>query len=168
LCEAEDILDLVDYHRIEKEMSGGSSGRGVHNLLDAAAACIVASCRGGWIRRCIDIIPSLVPAVRAEHETEAGAVMRTYQPTMGFRCRRSTVGVQRICGWLRHLVANITSSCRAMLNWSSDRVADARYYRDWSYEQVGIKSNRVTSDLHVQFQLLANTPSIPIPSKVTG
>lgn len=44
--------------------------------------------------------------------------------------------LQRLRAWSRHLDIGITNCCRSMFTWSVDLIAAARYYRDWSYEQV--------------------------------
>ena len=158
LCQAEDILDLVDYHRIEKELTGGDDGRWVQRLIQAAGASIVALGRGSWasVQRvlhasgaciafyCIDITPAPLLQLVHSMKQKLGQFFGGWssgEDVLPVSQATSTVGVQRLCGWCSHLVANITSCCRSVFSWSAQRIAEARGYRDWSYEQVGIKSD---------------------------
>jgi hypothetical protein len=55
LYEAEDMLDLVAYHRIEKKVIGGDTSIWEKHLCDAARA-FLAGCKGKpWFRGCADI-----------------------------------------------------------------------------------------------------------------
>ncbi|XP_066338759.1 putative disease resistance protein RGA4 [Miscanthus floridulus] len=158
LCQAEDILDLVDYHRIEKELTGGDDGRWVQRLIQAAGASIVALGRGSWasVQRvlhasgaciafyCIHITPAPLLQLVHSMKQKLGQFFGGWSSgvdVLPVSQATSTVGVQRLCGWCSHLVANITSCCRSVLSWSAQRIAEARDCRDWSYEQVGIKSD---------------------------
>ncbi|XP_066338757.1 probable disease resistance RPP8-like protein 2 isoform X2 [Miscanthus floridulus] len=154
LCQAEDILDLVDYHRIEKELTGGDDGRWVQRLIQAAGASIVALGRGSWasVQRvlhasgaciafyCIDITPAPLLQLVHSMKQKLGQFFGGWssgEDVLPVSQATSTVGVQRLCGWCSHL----TSCCRSVFSWSAQRIAEARGYRDWSYEQVGIKSD---------------------------
>ncbi|XP_066338751.1 putative disease resistance protein RGA4 [Miscanthus floridulus] len=154
LCQAEDILDLVDYHRIEKELTGGDDGRWVQRLIQAAGASIVALGRGSWasVQRvlhasgaciafyCIDITPAPLLQLVHSMKQKLGQFFGGWSSGEGVlpvSQATSTVGVQRLCGWCSHL----TSCCRSVFSWSAQRIAEARRFRDWSYEQVGIKSD---------------------------
>jgi hypothetical protein len=182
LCQAEDILDLVDYHQIEKKLIGNGTSW-VKRLITAAVACFARCCRwirvtaqgllhtaGAWmagrwgtlIQRCTDITPA--PLLQFVHSMKqklgqlfggiislwsSGTLLPVSQAT-------STVGVQRLCGWCSQIVANITSCYRSLLSWCTDRIADARYYRDWSYEQVSFKINE-----QVPYYLIRSLCQIP-------
>ncbi|XP_066338753.1 probable disease resistance protein RXW24L [Miscanthus floridulus] len=155
LCQAEDILDLVDYHRIEKELTGGDDGRWVQRLIQAAGASnIVALGRGSWasVQRvlhasgaciafyCIDITPAPLLQLVHSMKQKLGQFFGGWSSGEGVlpvSQATSTVGVQRLCGWCSHL----TSCCRSVFSWSAQRIAEARRFRDWPYEQVGIKSD---------------------------
>ncbi|CAO1940411.1 unnamed protein product [Urochloa humidicola] len=223
LCEAEDILDLLDYYRIERKVLGDRSW--VQRLLILAGACITR-CKGSWFGKCVESIgPTLLQCAEVvgaavmcfarRVETIGAAVLQyakqgSWFGSIGAAALKCAKGVGAVGRWLQSIGASVSNSigaalrrsserlrlpifqrpsnsmlqrlrawsnsihlkalcvnmktwiintvvqklhvwsqslnikalCRSMQNWLARTYADACYYRDWSYDVVGIKSNQ--------------------------
>jgi len=148
LYEAEDILDLVDYHRIEKKVKGD----GPSWISRAAGACITRS-KGSWLfRRCIERIRSALLLCSKGFSWLGATLCRSgEQIPISQGPFNSNPVVQRLRAWSQSL--DIKALCQSMQSWLAEKYVTACCYRDWSYEVVGIKTNKVPSDSRGQFVL---------------
>jgi len=148
LYEAEDILDLVDYHRIEKKVKGD----GPSWISRAAGACITR-CKGSWLfRRCIERIRSALLLCSKGFSWLGATLCRSgEQIPISQGPFNSNPVVQRLRAWSQSL--DIKALCQSMQSWLAEKYVTACCYRDWSYEVVGIKTNKVPSDSRGQFVL---------------
>ena len=149
LYEAEDILDLVDYHRIEKKVKGD----GPSWISRAVGACITR-CKGTWLfRRCIEgIRPALCQCAKGFCWLGATLCRSGEQIPISQGPFNSNPVVQRLRAWSQSL--DIKALCQSMQKWLAETYVAACHYRDWSYEVVGInKTNKVSSDPRAQFML---------------
>ncbi|KAL6654648.1 hypothetical protein ACP70R_008113 [Stipagrostis hirtigluma subsp. patula] len=115
LYNAEDILDLIDYHRTEKKVKGDDELRGsswVQHLHDMVGACI-SRCVVSWFGQRI------------------GSTMEAL-----LRCMKSLYNLI-FHGWFSY--HHIKTCCQSILSWLANTIAAACFFRDWSYEVVGIK-----------------------------
>ncbi|CAN6373553.1 unnamed protein product [Urochloa humidicola] len=205
LCEADDILDLIDYYRIERKVLGDRStcinripdpwlqcakvvGAAVmcfaRRVESIGAAVLQYAKQGSWFGRCVDSIGAAalkcakgvgavgrwLKSIGASVSNSIGAALRRSSERLRLPIfqRPSNSMLQRLRAWSNsiHLKAlcvnmktwiintvvqklhvwsqslNIKALCRSMQNWLARTYADACYYRDWSYDVVGIKSNQ--------------------------
>ncbi|CAO2145107.1 unnamed protein product [Urochloa humidicola] len=142
LCEAEDILDLIDYYRIERKVMGDRSWDWVQHLLSTAGACITR-CKESWFLTRIETI--LRAAVLQCTKRLSWLWSTLYRSRSGeqeqipISQRPSNSVVQRLCVWSQSI--DIKTLCLFMKRWIIKTHAGACFYRDWSFEVVGIKSN---------------------------
>ncbi|KAL6908176.1 hypothetical protein ACP4OV_002346 [Aristida adscensionis] len=164
LYDAEDILDLVDYHWIEKSVTGDGESHGsswVQHLLGTAGNC-VARCReiclGQWIGM---TRAGLMQSMRAtlqgstagndssaedassQENVSIAIPPRIVSSAESIPIEESVSMVQKLHAWSNDLVLYIINCCRSMFTWSISVIAAACFYRDWSYEVVGIKNNQM-------------------------
>ncbi|CAN6226718.1 unnamed protein product [Urochloa humidicola] len=141
LCEAEDILDLVDYYRIEREVLGDRSRDWVQHLLSTAGAC-TTRCKESWfVTRTETILRAAVLQCAKGLCWLCSILWRSgEQQQIPVFQRPSNPVVQRHRD--RSIYLDIEALCRSMQRWLAKMYVDACYYRDWSYEVVGIKSNQ--------------------------
>ncbi|CAL4991119.1 unnamed protein product [Urochloa decumbens] len=139
--EAEDILDFVDYYRIERKVLGDRSWVWVQRLLSAAGACITR-CKGSWfLTRTETILRAAVLQCAEGLCWLCSTLCRSgEQEQIPISQRPSNSVVQKLRAWSQSL--DIKALCRSMQRWLAKKYADACYYRDWSYKEVGIKSNQ--------------------------
>lgn len=148
LYEAEDILDLVEYHRIERQVSldddDDAQVRASSCLSGAAPAArpqettpqaLVVQCAIRWHRQLRQFRGGATLC-----RSSAGAVLPISDATT------SVSGIQSLHGWcwFRHLVQSCFRSAHI---WSTKAIVAARFYRNWSYEAIGIKTNQVAYHL---------------------
>ncbi|XP_062198104.1 disease resistance protein RGA2-like [Phragmites australis] len=145
LYEAEDILDLIDYHKIEKEVIRGYQ-------LGAAISAFIGRCRASWFGRRVDSTQQLaqrwyrrIAEMVPENFRGASAPL----PISGGAT--SISGVQRLRGWCRHL--DISNYWQSIRSWLANAYTVARSYRDWSYQVVGIEVNK-KDGIGLDFSLL--------------
>jgi hypothetical protein len=137
MYEAEDILlDVVDYHRIEKEVKGDGP-----SWISRAAGTCITHCKGTWFRRCIGLCWLGATLCRSGEQ----------QIPISQRPSNSNPVMQKLRAW--SLSLDIKVLCQSMQRWLAETYVAACHYRDWSYEEVGIKANKVPSDPHAQFVL---------------
>jgi len=145
LYEAEDILDLVDYHRIEKKIKRDGS-----SWISRAAGACITRCKATWLfRRCIESIrPALLQGAKGFSWLGATLCRSGEQIPVSQRPSNSNPVMQK----LRAL--DIKALCPSMQRWLAETYVAACHYRDWSYEVVGFnKTNKVPSDPRAQFVL---------------
>jgi len=153
LYEAEDILDLIEYHRIERKVSGDDDAqvRGSSCLLGATPArpqhttqALVVQCAVRWYRQLRQF---------------GGATLPISGATTSFS------GVHSLRGWcwFRHLVQSCFRSAHI---WSTKAIVAARFYRNWSYEAIGIKTNQVPSDSVLSFQFVPQNNFVVLTREV--
>ncbi|KAF8772832.1 hypothetical protein HU200_005216 [Digitaria exilis] len=111
LYEAEDILDLVDYHRVERNFSRGAEPHGSSCQPGAPAPppqvitrALVLQCARRWYCQ-----------LGQFRGATSGALLPISDST-------SISGLHRIRGWSRQLVVNITNSFRPVHMWLTDAV----------------------------------------------
>jgi len=149
LYEAEDILDLVDYHRIEKKVKGDGS-----SWISRAVGACITRCKGTWLfRRCIEgIRPALCQCAKGFCWLGATLCRSGEQIPISQRSSNSNPVMQRLRAWSQSL--DIKALCQSMQKWLAETYVAAVHYRDGSYEVVGInKTNKVPSDPRAQFML---------------
>ncbi|CAL4991118.1 unnamed protein product [Urochloa decumbens] len=161
LYEAEDILDLVDYHRKQKRRTRGRKSHGssrVHRLFNACITTLRASLVprlesfNSWVRRLFRccITRCRDSRFRQRIDTLRAALLR-WMPSSSnciicrpcgqllplfITCSNPEVGMLRTWSW--HSVNIITSYCRSKLAWSANSIVGLRSAtREWSYEQLG-------------------------------
>ncbi|CAO2142849.1 unnamed protein product [Urochloa humidicola] len=142
LCEAEDILDLIDYYRIEREVLGDCSWDWVQHLLSTAGAC-TTRCKESWfVTRTETILRAAVLQCAKGLCWLWSTLWRSggQQEQIPISQRPSNPVVQKLRVWSQSL--NIKALCLFMKRWIIKTHAAACYYQDWSYEVVGIKSNQ--------------------------
>lgn len=143
LYEAEDILDLIDYHQIEKKVIGDGESHDnswlqwwVQRLYDAVGTGF-ARCNRSWMGRCRSAallrwarqsLCWLGRCVRAALHRSAALLPISCPPLV------SLSSVQRIRCWSGSFDFN--NCCRSIFVWLRSR-------RDWSYHEVGITSYQV-------------------------
>ncbi|KAG2564129.1 hypothetical protein PVAP13_8KG387600 [Panicum virgatum] len=149
LYEAEDILDLVDYHRIEKKVKGD----GPSWISRAVGACITR-CKGTWLfRRCIEgIRPALCQCAKGFSWLAATLCRSGEQIPISQEPSNSNPVVQRLRAWSQSL--DIKALCQSMQNWLAETYVAACHYRDWSYEVVGINKTNKEDDIAVDLFFL--------------
>ncbi|KAF8702054.1 hypothetical protein HU200_033399 [Digitaria exilis] len=111
LYEAEDILDLVDYHRVERNFSRGAEPHGSSCQPGAPAPppqvitrALVLQCARRWYCQ-----------LGQFRGATSGALLPISDST-------SISGLHRIRGWSRQLVVNIINSFRPVHMWLTDAV----------------------------------------------
>lgn len=142
LYEAEDILDLIDYHQIKKKNIMGYGQPQDRSWLDywmqpisKAVRTWITCCRRSWFGRCVrniqaplqQLARSLLPLGRILHATRHGSSAPIMLP-------------------ISHAasVSFLHSLGQSMLNKLANVVEIARYYQNLSYEAVvGITSYQV-------------------------
>lgn len=154
LYDAEDMLGLIDYHRIEKNLMGESKTQArscwLQQILGAAGACI-ARCKRSWFGRCIDCIRrGVLQCMRLGRFRGRSTSLLPISVVTS-----SVLGVENLLGWSRRIVLNLSNCYTSILMLLANAVAAARVYRDSSYKIVGIESNQVPSNPRVNFPLLA-------------
>jgi len=159
LYEAEDILDLIDYHRIEKRVISDTkkSRSSCQQCLDAVGAFIARCKEGTWFGRCIGFARAALQQCIQRLCLFVGDTdtLSRLGPILPNSNAPSVSRLQRLHCWFRHLVTSLSICYESILNWSSPAIAALRFCLDRSFEFAGIKSNKVTSDPHVEFQLLS-------------
>ncbi|CAL4991112.1 unnamed protein product [Urochloa decumbens] len=191
LYEAEDILDEIDYHRIERDLIGDRSSWVWVQYLHSAARAFIARCNGSFFGRWIDVIRevllesterlswlrrfiiqvchSMRDMFRAASISEADAAdpsLRTAKEEadeeQGDRGDdieeegeaaeekdreeegEETEVLEEREAWSRRagklLYHWIWHFARSIIIWSTNAIANARYYRKWSYGMVGVES----------------------------
>ncbi|PVH34618.1 hypothetical protein PAHAL_8G260000 [Panicum hallii] len=126
MYEAEDILlDVVDYHRIEKEVKGDGP-----SWISRAAGTCITHCKGTWFRRCIGLCWLGATLCRSGEQ----------QIPISQRPSNSNPVMQKLRAW--SLSLDIKVLCQSMQRWLAETYVAACHYRDWSYEEVGIKANK--------------------------
>lgn len=149
LYEAEDILDLIEYHRIERKVSRDDNAQvdGSSCLLGSAPASpqytsqeapLVVQCVLRWYRQLRQFRDATLC------RSPAGAVLPISDATSSVSFVHSLRGWR----WFRRLVQSCFRSAHI---WSSKAIVAAGFYRDWSYEAIGIKTNQVPSDSVLSF-----------------
>lgn len=134
LYQAEDILDLIDYHQIEKNIIGVGECE-VHDIsrLQHASKAVkdwVAYCKRSWLGRCLSllrlrILYPLGRLMQAALHKSAALLPISHAPSVSF--------MPKFRCW-----------CQSILIWAADVINTARNYRNWSYEVVvGITSYQV-------------------------
>ncbi|TVU04134.1 hypothetical protein EJB05_50298, partial [Eragrostis curvula] len=153
LYDAEDIMDLVDYHRIEKEVIGegeSHSSSWVQHLLEGVAATCVACCRGSWFRQWICMTRAGLPQSLDRRMQSVRATLQGYSP--GSSAEAASIeevvpsaedlsiaipDAEKLrVKFFSGLVRNIVQCCRSIFIWSTCAIATASTYRDWSLEEV--------------------------------
>lgn len=111
LYEAEDILDLVEYHRVDRKVSRGAEPHGSSCQPGAPAPppqvitrALVLQCARRWYRQ-----------LGQFRRATSGALLPISYST-------SISGLHRIHRWSRQLVVNITNSFRPVHMWLTDAV----------------------------------------------
>ncbi|CAN6226713.1 unnamed protein product [Urochloa humidicola] len=146
LYEAEDILDLVDYYRIEKKVLGDRSW--FRRCVQSIGAALLQCTKGvdaavSWLWRCAESIGAAVLQCVKGHRScgdQEQIIPASQSP--------SNLVLQRQRLWSDSL--DVKALCLFMKSWIIKTHAGACFHRDWSYELVGIKSNEVTSDPHAE------------------
>lgn len=140
LYDAEDILDIVNYHQIETVI-GNSEPQGSSSQPDAAPqryrdviGDFICRCRGFLFERCLGITQSAQRWGR-----------RTPGSILPIRGTSFISRFQRLGNRSRHLIRSLSNSYQSLLILLFSAVAAARVYRDRSYEVVGIESEQVLS-----------------------
>ncbi|KAG2564132.1 hypothetical protein PVAP13_8KG387615 [Panicum virgatum] len=129
LYEAEDTLDLVDYHRIEKKVKGDD---GPSWISRAVGACITR-CKGFcWLGATLCRSGEQIPI--SQRSSNSNPVM------------------QRLRAWSQSL--DIKALCQSMQKWLAEKYVAACHYRDWSYEVVGINKTNKEDDIAVDLFFL--------------
>ncbi|CAO2145111.1 unnamed protein product [Urochloa humidicola] len=149
LCEAEDILDLIDYYQIERKVLGDRSWDWVQHLLSTAGACITR-CKESWfVTRTETILRAAVLQCAKGLCWLWSTLWRSggQQEQIPISQRPSNPVVQKLRVWSQSL--DIKALCRSMQRWLAKTYVDACFYRDWSYEVVGIKSNQQKDNITV-------------------
>lgn len=154
LYEAEDILDPIDYHRIEKRVTSDSkqSRSSCQQCLDAVGAFIARCKEGSWFGRCIDFARAALQQCCLGRFV--GETLRRSDPALPISNAPSISMLQSLRRRFRHLVTTLINCYQSILNRSTTAIADLCFCLDRSFEFDAIKSNKVTSGPHVEFQLL--------------
>jgi len=149
LYEAEDILDLVDYHRIEKKVKGDGP-----SWISRAVGVCITRCKGTWLfRRCIEgIRPALCQCAKGFSWLAATLCRSGEQIPISQEPSNSNPVVQRLRAWSQSL--DIKALCQSMQNWLAETYVAACHYRDWSYEVVGINKTNKEDDIAVDLFFL--------------
>jgi len=159
LYEAEDILDLIDYHRIDNRVTSDAkqSRSSCQQCLDAVGAFIARCKEGTWFGRCIGFARAALQQCIQRLCLFVGDTdtLSRLGPILPNSNAPSVSRLQRLHCWFRHLVTSLSICYESILNWSSPAIAALRFCLDRSFEFAGIKSNKVTADPHVEFQLLS-------------
>lgn len=165
--EAEDILDLVNYHRIERKVVGDGSGCVAHwgpALLAATGAasrlhtsfeadqpnyssgCRSGPCVGSYAGQAIYFLALL-------HPRTAILVMKTILlVTAGAAASDESVLLTTVVltnssvWWLSCWCSSFDlfkNCCRSILYWLGHAIGVACFYRDWSYDVIGITISQV-------------------------
>ncbi|XP_039823564.1 putative disease resistance protein RGA3 isoform X2 [Panicum virgatum] len=144
LYEAEDILDLVDYHRIEKKVKGDGS-----SWISRAVGACITRCKGTWLfRRCIERIrTALLQCAMGFCWLGATLCRSGEQIPISQRSSNSKPVMQRLRAWSQSL--DIKALCQSMQKWLAETYVAACHYRDWSYEAVGINKTNKKDDIAV-------------------
>ncbi|KAJ1277030.1 hypothetical protein BS78_05G262900 [Paspalum vaginatum] len=134
LYDAEDILDLVDYHRKESKVVGGGAGRPHGAGGGGITRVLLLQCVCRWYRQLL---------VATEFRELVGATRRRPGVVLpisdGAASSSSVSRVRKALGWSRHLVVDMTNGFRSLC---VSVILAARLCRDWSYEAVGVKTNQ--------------------------
>ncbi|WVZ49517.1 hypothetical protein U9M48_000866 [Paspalum notatum var. saurae] len=140
LYDADDILDLVDYHRKESKVIGGgmtSAGAGAGRPhggggTSGITGVLLLQCVCRWYRQLL-----APPQFRGGADTRRRPAVLL--PISDDAASSSSVSrVRRPLGWSRHLVVDMTNGFRSLC---VAVILAARLCRDWSYEAVGVKTN---------------------------
>ncbi|CAL4991095.1 unnamed protein product [Urochloa decumbens] len=150
LYEAEDIVDLVHYYRIERKVLGDRSWVWVQQLLSTAGACITR-CKGSWfLTRTETILRAAVLQCAKGLCWLCFTLCRSgEQEQIPISQRPSNTVLQKLRVWSQSL--DIKTLCLFMKRWIIKTHASACFYRNWSYAVVGIKSNQKDDIAAVSF-----------------
>lgn len=116
LYEAEEILDLIDYYRIEKRIVDDAKENGrswVQQILCTFGACMV-HCKGSsWVQHLHNGVDFCIACCKGSLFGRSGAQLPI--------SRASSISVvQRLCGGYRHIVLHIPNTLRSGMQWLCD------------------------------------------------
>ncbi|XP_039823557.1 putative disease resistance protein RGA3 isoform X3 [Panicum virgatum] len=122
LHEAEDILDLVDYHRIEKKIKGTwlIFPRCIERIRAALLQCAKGLC---WLGATLCRSGEQLPV--SQRPSDSNPVMQKLR------------------------AMDIKALCQSMMRWLAETYVAACHYRDLSYEVVGVNKTNKKDDIAV-------------------
>uniref|UniRef100_A0A0D3HPZ2 Uncharacterized protein n=1 Tax=Oryza barthii TaxID=65489 RepID=A0A0D3HPZ2_9ORYZ len=134
LYEAEDILDLIGYHQIEKDVIGDDEPQGSsskwHPHIDEA----IHACKTSWIGRCITTLLEWAQSLYRSLRSRSAALL----PISCSRCCGSASDslLERLSCLSGQF--DFIRCCQSLFIWSVNWFEVARSYRDWFYDATGI------------------------------